>query len=170
MSKKRTSSSLLQRFGKYVYFDSEGCWLWKAAKNEKGYGLIGVNIIDAEGDYKWKTLRAHRVAYEAFNFCNLKPDQCVCHICDNPPCVNPHHLFAGTRRDNVLDMIAKGRHKAPPVLRGKDSANAKLSDYQVKLIRQLYKNPFSLRKLANIFGVSHTLILRIVNHKSWRHV
>ncbi len=75
---------------------TEKCWEWQGTRNTRGYGIFG-------------NRGAHRVAYEFFY--GLIPDGLViCHKCDNPPCVRPDHLFAGTRGDNFEDMIRKGRH------------------------------------------------------------
>lgn len=77
------------------------CWEWQGYRIDKGYGRLR-----HEGGKKL----AHRVSYEAF--VGAIPDgMCVLHKCDNPPCVNPDHLFLGTNLDNVKDCINKGRHK-----------------------------------------------------------
>jgi hypothetical protein len=75
------------------------CWPWLASLTRKGYGKFGINV---------KTYEAHRVAWMIFN--GAINGMCVCHRCDNPLCVNPNHLFLGTNKDNVLDMVAKGRN------------------------------------------------------------
>ena len=77
-----------------------GCHIWTASVNHKGYGTVGFN---------GKTYRAHRVSYTIYK--GQIPDGLqVCHRCDNPPCVNPAHLFLGTQSDNEKDKIAKGRN------------------------------------------------------------
>ena len=155
---------MLERFGRYIRLDDSGCWIWIAAKNDKGYGVLGRGRrIDGIG-------RAHRLSYEFFHCCNLNPEQCVCHICDNPPCVNPHHLFVGSNLDNIKDMIAKGRHKLPPIKYGEESSNAKLNNEKVKIIRSLAKAGLSSRKIARMFEVSKSTILKIINKKLWGHL
>lgn len=74
-----------------------GCWIWMGRTSSRGYGELGSG------------LRAHRVAYELENGA-IPEGKIICHKCDVPLCVNPHHLFAGTWADNVHDMIEKGRH------------------------------------------------------------
>lgn len=74
------------------------CLEWTGA-TLKGYGQIG-----EDGTIKY----AHRVAYELW-VGPVEDGELVCHRCDNPPCCNPDHLFVGTPRDNMHDMIRKGR-------------------------------------------------------------
>lgn len=79
---------------------TETCWTF-SPRFASGYGKL------SNGDRK---LRAHRVAYELF-VGPIPPGMHVLHVCDNPPCVRPEHLFLGNHRDNMRDMEAKGRAK-----------------------------------------------------------
>jgi hypothetical protein len=86
-----------------INFDNiSGCWDWKAFKNPDGYGMFKVNGI---------MRLAHRVAYQ--NFVRSGDHKVVMHICDNPKCVNPTHLIAGTQKDNMKDRLFKGRYVSP---------------------------------------------------------
>lgn len=77
------------------------CWIWKGIRGpfKKQYGRFKMNC-------KW--FLAHRLSYVFYNG-EIPPNMQILHKCDNPPCVNPHHLFLGTQLDNMHDMIAKGR-------------------------------------------------------------
>jgi len=93
------------------------------------------------------------------------PDgMCVLHRCDNRKCVRPDHLFLGTKRDNSLDMAAKGRHKGPG-LAGEDHGEAKLSNADVAEIKQRLADGESGKYLADVFGVSPSLISLIKRGK-----
>lgn len=101
MSRKRIS--VAERLEKYRRVDPiTGCWEWTKSRGEKGYGQIWV--VD-------KFVRVPRAAYELY--IGPIPDGLnVCHKCDNPPCFNPDHLFAGTQSDNIKDCVEKGRWPA----------------------------------------------------------
>lgn len=78
----------------------KGCWIWTGSKDDAGYALIRL---------KKRAVIASRLSYFLANG-NLDETLHVCHTCDNPPCVNPAHLFLGTLTDNVRDCTSKGRH------------------------------------------------------------
>jgi len=76
------------------------CWLWTGTRQHNGYGRI---LVDG------RMRQAHRVSYE-LTFGPVPAGLQVCHKCDNPPCVNPDHLFVGTQSDNLFDQGRKGRN------------------------------------------------------------
>lgn len=81
--------------------EPDECWLWTGNTNKKGYGQIRIPRVGM--------VMAHRHAYTLING-PLEAGQVVLHACDNPPCVNPRHLSAGSNVDNMQDMVQKGRH------------------------------------------------------------
>lgn len=144
---------------------SDGCWIWVGAKHVQfGYGVLKF------GGRAGKLLLAHRVSYEIYM--GPIPDGCcVLHKCDNPPCVNPEHLFLGTRADNSADKVSKGRQSFTPGQKGAESPNAKLTDADVLHIRSVYSpRTVSADSLAREFGVSKRAILRIIHRVTWNHI
>jgi len=85
-----------------------GCFIWTGSCGNSGYGKLRVGHS--------KDFSAHRVAYGVF-YGKIPDGMCVLHKCDVRRCINPRHLFLGTKRDNTLDMVRKGRHVSPPSLR-----------------------------------------------------
>jgi len=131
------------------------CWVWTAATDRDGYGHIAVNGEQSQ---------AHRVAWELAN--GPIPDGlCVLHTCDNPPCVNPAHLWIGTRADNTADMMAKGRHLSHV---GTNHPSAKLNDQAVRDIRA--SASLSCAEVAAKHGVSERTVHRIWRGETWKHV
>src|SRR5580658_4965203 len=141
---------LRERFeAKYMPEPNSGCWLWIAARDRKSYGVIGTanRRID----------RAHRISYMLHH--GYMPENSVLHKCDTPECVNPDHLFVGTQKDNVQDMLRKHRDNAA---RGENAGQAKLTDVQIVEIREMASKKVSSRAIGAKYGVSHTCILWIL--------
>jgi hypothetical protein len=92
----------IKRFWAKVDKKSENeCWEWTAGRDSSGYGNFKLN---------GKTITASRLSWIIKNGPIL--NSCVvCHSCDNPPCINPGHLFLGTVLDNSIDMVKKNRHR-----------------------------------------------------------
>ena len=115
----------------------------------------------------YRTYRAHRLSYMiAHNLEYIENNLCVLHKCDNPSCVNPHHLWIGTNADNVRDRHKKGRSNAPT---GEKHGASKLTEKDVDSIRNLYAGKkISQKALSEIFDVSRSTIGHIVYGRTWR--
>jgi hypothetical protein len=134
------------------------CWEWMRAHNGVGYGTLTVN---------GKRAYAHRLAFELAG--NVIPQGMdVMHSCDNPRCINPEHLSAGTRSKNMADCHTRGRSKIPvPRMTGESNGSAKLTQAQVLAIRNGLANGATQDFLAQRFGVSQTLISKIKRGEIW---
>lgn len=84
---------------------TDDCWLWTGSTDKDGYGWFWVD---------GKTATAHRFSYALHNDGAIPDGLYVCHSCDNPPCVNPDHLWLGTNQDNMDDCARKGRRRGRP--------------------------------------------------------
>lgn len=132
----------------------DACHPWTASVNHAGYGNFR-----ADG----KMNLAHRWAYSQF-VAPLKDEEVVRHSCDNPPCQNARHLLSGSVKDNVQDMMERGRDYDR---RGASNSRAKLSDQQVLEIRASGEKGTAL---ASRYGVSTQLISTIRLRQTWTHL
>lgn len=138
---------------------TQGCWPWQGLTDQHGYGLIG---------YDYGNVRAHRVAHEIFNG-PIAPGLIICHHCDNPPCCNPQHLYAGTETDNSRDRVERGRTtRGRPGQRGQESPRSKLTNTQARQIREQYqRGVIRQQDLADMYGVDQTAISQIIRGVSY---
>lgn len=131
-----------------------GCWEWIHATT-KGYGRKRVN---------GKPVTVTRIVYEMFKG-PLQPGQGVLHSCDNPPCCNPAHLFAGDQLVNNQDKASKGR---API--GEGHKNSRFTRADVIEMRRLRRQHFTLYQIAAQFGTNHRRVGKIVSGQAWAHV
>jgi hypothetical protein len=155
------AKSVWTRFQKYIPqgLSADECWPWQGSRHKTGYGQLS--------DKPNRTvLKAHRIAYEKA-YGPIPEGRMICHRCDNPPCCNPAHLYAGTARDNARDSIARGRASPPPLMRGEDCGMARLKEWQAREIKNS-NEPGTV--LAQKFGVAATTICAIRKGVNWRHL
>jgi len=170
----RYSRRAAERFWKKV--DKSGgadaCWLWTAACDDKGYGKFSTSTGHWEFAHRVSCIMAHGAIQDGLG---------VLHRCDRPGCVNPAHLFLGTRGDNAADRDAKGRVASgdkhglrlhpEKAARGAACGSAKLTDEDVRVIRAMWDSgQHSQAELAHRFGVDKSTICNICHLKTWKHV
>lgn len=154
----RDDLKLANRFWAKVSRSSpDQCWPWTAARYWHGYGKIGID---------GKTAYAHRIVW-AMTRGPIPSGLDVLHRCDNPPCVNPAHLFLGDHSDNMRDRVQKGRNNPP---QGSRNGIAKFTEDGVLKIRERWRNGEQINGLAREFGVMPSTIRTIVTYKRWKHV
>lgn len=141
------------------------CWLWTGSRNHRGYGYLGLGGSDGGKD------GAHRISWR-LHFGGILTILDVLHHCDNPPCVRPDHLFAGTAQDNVDDMMAKGRNPTEwgTSRQGERNASARLSEIQVVEIWRLSQAGMTHKAIALHMGCTEPTVWKILNRRSWQHV
>jgi hypothetical protein len=148
----------LDRFWTRLVFGMSDCWIWLGGLSHLGYGVTGARI---QGERT-----AHRASYRLFNG-KIPIGLHVMHSCDVRCCVNPEHLSLGTHLENMRDMAAKGRGRAP-MLMGERNPMARLSATQVAEIRRLKGEGVSQLRLARLLGVSPMTISRIIRGETWK--
>lgn len=155
------------------------CWMWDGGRNRAGYGQFSNTLISSQ--------MAHRYSW-TLTYGPIPDALFVLHHCDNPPCVNPGHLFLGTKSDNARDMLSKGRQilQVHPerAARGADNGHythpertpkgerhplAKITEAQVHQIRELRKQGLFQREVAAALGIKRSMVSDVLN-RTWRHL
>lgn len=139
---------------KYIPEPNSGCWLWIGLLHEGGYGEFRLPC-------KGRRIRAHVYSYQIHKG-KVPPGKFVLHTCDMRPCVNPDHLYAGTKKQNTADAIRRNRF---PV--GEAHSATKLTEAQVLAIRI---DPRVQHRIARDYGVQQMTISNIKRRVTWRHV
>lgn len=146
---------------------TSACWIWTGSLAGDGYGRIN------GGKASPGTFRASRLSW-IIHFGCIPHGSYVCHKCDNPACVNPAHLFVGTPKDNVADMIQKNRgNSAKPkgCQTGSKNNYSKLTEDKVIEIRRRYSDGRqTMQELADRFGVTRLAVWNVLHRKTWKHI
>ena len=132
-------------------FNPNVCWEFLGADKGNGYGNIRVGL---------NNIPAHRYAYLILVDRILDDSLDVCHSCDNRICVNPDHLFLGTRTENMQDAVKKGRTSG--------GGNMHLREQQVREVVEMLNSGMSPRLVANSTGVSYGSVTAIKAGRSYR--
>ena len=129
-----------KRFLSNVTQWSEGCWDWTGTITSEGYGL-------------YNNRKAHRIMLELVLGRPLKEGMFALHTCDNKLCVNPDHLYEGTRSNNIQDYLAR--------------VGRKLKSADIPTIRERHTSGESMQAIADSYKVDRTTISSVINGKTW---
>lgn len=165
--------------------DGQGCLVWQRYCGPNGYGRVTIN---------GESLLLHRVLYYIY-YGQDPEDNLVLHSCDNRKCGRKSHLHLGTHRDNTNEMWERKRHpgwtvflaKNPGIIEqwkaegkfqhlaqyqqnGENNAGSKLTERDVREIRQRSANGEYYRDIAKDYNVTHSNIDAIIKRKSWKHI
>lgn len=146
---KITEKDLLRFWKKIEKKSPDECWLWIAGKGTHGYGRF---VCDG------KTRTASRVSYE-IHFGKVLEKEIVCHMCDNPSCVNPSHLWKGTHKQNAIDRNTKGRGNHYTILP---------LHKQAEIAHLWYTQDLIQREIAEKYNISRSLVNKIIRMKHFK--
>lgn len=132
---------------------ANGCWLWLGSTNNSGYGNFYCGGLHHAHRYSW-----------ALKNGDIPFGMQINHHCDNRLCVNPDHLYSGTKKQNSRDMIVRGR-----VSRGSNRPIAKLTESDIPFIRYWIKAGFKQDEIAGAFLVSQSAVHLINKRVTWGH-
>lgn len=134
------------------------CWNWQGSKDRNGYGYVKQN---------GKTTKAHRASYIEFK--GIIPENLwILHRCNNPSCINPEHLYAGTPTENMRDRERAGRHKGWKGCNKEqlNNPNVKLTPEDAVYIRTHYRWGLG-PTLARMFNISVAHLNKVRRGNIW---
>lgn len=127
-----------------------GCWEWGGRLDKKGYGVLALR--------EKRQVFAHRTAYETW-VGPIPEGLNILHECDNPPCINPEHLHPGTQKENLDEMVSRGR---------RNSFKPKYSE--VREMRERIAAGESSENIARDYRVTVATVEGIRRGETWKHV
>jgi hypothetical protein len=151
------------------------CWLWTAGRVPYGYGSMYYGGSRNFGAHRFSWLLANPDS-------DIPKGHCICHTCDNPPCVNPAHLFLGSTRDNAIDGRSKGRgpgahlkpasHHPEAMPRGERHWNSKYTPEQIAAVRTLFDSGMRQCDIMRAMNIPRRVVQRLVMYrgKHWAHI
>jgi len=155
-SRYTRTTGVKDRFLKMIKINHKDCWEWQGFKNNDGYGTFY---------FKGRNEGSHRVAWILFKG-EIPKENCVCHTCDNPSCVNPKHLWVGTHKENMNDRDNKGRTNRPL---GETNGRCKLNFKTVQIIKDIginfKKGSHKRGLLAKQYGICTDYLTEILKSK-----
>lgn len=157
-AKKRWKSAEERFHAGYEVRDVGECWNWKGRPSHRGYASIRVN---------GRHVPVHRYSWELFNKTKPDEDLMVCHTCDNPLCVNPHHLFLGTAQDNMDDKRSKQRGR---YVRGESHPATKIPWHIVcQMRRAKEQDGWTNQQVSDHFKLSKPYVDEILSYRARKH-
>lgn len=152
----------IRRYWKMVVVrGADDCWEWVGAKSV-GYGRFKVEGRLVQATHVALNLDGRPIESGLF----------ACHHCDNPKCVNPKHLFIGTRSDNMMDCSRKGRLASPrldSIVSGEKVGTSKLSNAEAQEMKARRANGTSTKELSAIYGLHITNVRRVLRGATYRN-
>ena len=152
-----------QQLARYEISDN-GCWEFTGPLHAHGYGRFTIYVSTLRP--KKRKFVASRVAY-AYYTGEDPGARLVCHVCDNPRCINPDHLFLGTPKDNAQDREQKGRGANQ---KGENNPSCKINAGTVLSILDAIRAGKNNKQIAAEYSVSHSQVSLIRLGKSWSHL
>jgi hypothetical protein len=153
---KTTLPPLKRLYSKVIIDSKTKCHIWTGNTNA-GYG---------QTSFLGKKIGTHRLSY-ILQKGNIPQGMIICHVCDNPSCVNPAHLFLGTAKTNAEDKVAKNRQIKNTWSKGENHPCAKLNESNIIEIRN---SNFNNLELSQKFNVTKSTISKIKNFRIWRNI
>jgi len=156
---KKNKHSIIDRFWKYTNKGKKDeCWEWQGSTMlHGGYGQLSIG-------FNRSPIKAHRLSY-MIHYGEIPKNLFICHKCNNPLCVNPNHIYAGTPNDNWKDTINSGNAYKFINLGGEQCRAHKLTNEQVDTIKNSTESSIDL---ANKYKVSRQSIWKIRKGKTWK--